>query len=87
MTPEVQIVLQAIIAGAGGVFAMTARSALTELRAIARTVEVHGQSLAAGNEKFRGINRELEALRRDVDRLKERAPTGAHHVVDPSDVR
>lgn len=70
MSPELQMVVQGAVVVIGGIFSLTSRAALTELRKISSTVEEHGRALATGNEKFRGIGRELEQLRDELRELK-----------------
>lgn len=66
MSPELQLVIQVAVVAVGGVVSFTSRSALSELRKIAATVEEHGRSLATGNERFRGLDRELQDLRDEI---------------------
>jgi septal ring factor EnvC (AmiA/AmiB activator) len=71
MSPDLRLVAEIALGAIGTLSTLLLRQAVGELRRIAATVESHGKSLAAGNERFRGLDREIERMREDVKALAE----------------
>lgn len=46
------------------------QSVADEVKEIGATVRRHGESLAAGNEKFKGLERDVTDLRKVVERIE-----------------
>lgn len=90
MTPLLLQALGPVVIGVVGLFvrqmanqAKASAAAIvtvaTEVKEIARDVKRHGESLAAGNEKFRGIERRLDRIEENLESIQR---DGCNHRKD-----